>query len=145
MADEKSQGKLGTLSQYTPMKLFSEQFYRDREKIHLDLHKYNEHCCNLFCTLYYNRLKYLCKTVLNCIVNFAEWNDHKTGYDDCILLYYWIYDTLAKYFVSNNIISMNHTFGSVERIWNNLVNDYKEKTYYEKCKPLFKEILNYDD
>ncbi|SBS95389.1 PIR Superfamily Protein [Plasmodium ovale curtisi] len=127
------------------MKLFSERFYQDRENFHLYLHKYNKHCNNIFATLYYSRLKYLCKRVLNYIENFAEWNDNKTGYDDCILLYYWIYITLAKYFGSNNIISMNHAFDCIERIWSNLVNYYKEKSYYEKCKPLFKEIVNHDD
>ncbi|SBT54935.1 PIR Superfamily Protein [Plasmodium ovale wallikeri] len=70
--------------------------------------------------------------------------ENKSGFDDCMLLNYWIYDRVAYYF-DNNISDINKYFDSVQYIWHYLITNKKEKSYYNKCNPLFKEILNYNE
>ncbi|SBS82457.1 PIR Superfamily Protein [Plasmodium ovale curtisi] len=61
-----------------------------------------------------------------------------------MLLNYWLYDKLSEYFVNDeNYIDI--AYASIEYIWSNLVTNPSESSYYQKCKPLFKEILNHKE
>ncbi|SBT02972.1 PIR Superfamily Protein [Plasmodium ovale curtisi] len=62
------------------------------------------------------------------------------------------YSSLIKYRSHCNAVvfpknrnHINKAFGSLQYIWHYIITDKKEKSYYNKCKPLFEEILNYND
>ncbi|SBT01747.1 PIR Superfamily Protein, partial [Plasmodium ovale curtisi] len=126
------------------MELFSERFYQDREILNVHLQKYNTKCSKIYSPKESAHMQYLCKIVLKYLEESTKWEKNKTEYDDCILLNYWLYDKLTKYFVHDKSY-INFAYGSIETIWSNLVTDIKERSYYNKCKPLFREILIHDN
>ncbi|SBT51530.1 PIR Superfamily Protein [Plasmodium ovale wallikeri] len=89
-------------------------------------------------------LKDLCKRVLKYLEQSTKWEENISEYDDFILLNYWLYDKISRYFVHDkNYIDI--AFASLQRIWSNLLNDSYESSYYNKYKPLFNKILNHND
>ncbi|EDL42680.1 variable surface protein Vir4, putative [Plasmodium vivax] len=90
-------------------------------------------------------MKNLCKKVLKYLEHSSTWKEYSTGQDECMLLNYWIYDNLSSYYGNDNTEKINIAFSALQLIWSYLVTDSREKSYYNKCKPLFNELLNYDD
>ncbi|SBT01190.1 PIR protein [Plasmodium ovale] len=87
----------------------------------------------------------ICERVLKYLKNksFAS-PDGKYEYDDCILLNYWLYGALVKIFGKDNISQIASAFGNLQVLWNDLIEDPKNDSYYRKCKPNF-TIVNYMD
>ncbi|SBS89629.1 PIR Superfamily Protein [Plasmodium ovale curtisi] len=134
------------LSGYTPKELYSEQFYQNRNIPNFKLQKYGRQCNNIYALKKKNHMIYLCKIVLQYLEQSAQWkeNGNQNEYDECILLNYWLYDELYKEFFHEKSYT-NIAYGNIETKWATLINDPHEKSYNNKCKPLFKEILNHDD
>ncbi|SBT73321.1 PIR protein [Plasmodium ovale] len=135
---------LAKLFGYTPKELYSEHFYQERELPYLDLHNYSIHCNEVIVKGEKGHVRDLCKRVLKYLKESRKYQKPTSGYDECILLNYWIYDDLDKYY-KHNTENMNIAYAGIEKIWNNLVNDSYQRSYYQKCVPLFKSILDHDD
>ncbi|KNA01595.1 hypothetical protein PVNG_06376, partial [Plasmodium vivax North Korean] len=114
-----------------------------REFTLLDLHKYSNHCNKIKVKYGIGHVKNLCKKVLKYLEQSTIWKENSTGYDECKLLNYWIYDKLASYY--GNTDDMKIAFSALQLIWGYLVIDSSKNSYFNKCKPLFDELLNYDD
>ncbi|SBS94390.1 PIR Superfamily Protein, partial [Plasmodium ovale curtisi] len=123
--------------------LFSEIFYQNREIYYPDLYKYSGYCNKIASPKEKNRMKGLCKKVLKYLEISKEWKKNESAYDECILLNYWIYDTLDKYF-NHDTDDMNVAFGTLQFIWDPLTKDYNSTSFYKKCIPLF-DMLKYKD
>ncbi|SBT56634.1 PIR Superfamily Protein [Plasmodium ovale wallikeri] len=130
---------------YTPKELYSERFYQERELPYNDLYKYKTHCNSIIVSDQKNHMKDLCKRVLKYLEQSEKWKENTNGYDQCILLNYWIYDKIAYYFGHHNTENINIAFSALKLIWYYLVNEPKEGSYYKKCQPLFDKILKHDD
>ncbi|SBT84252.1 PIR protein [Plasmodium ovale] len=124
--------------------LISEKFYDAMNNDSLDLSKYDHECNNIRLSTKKNEVKTLCKKVLKYLEESEEWEENKSGYDDCILLNYWLYYKLSEYFVDNKDY-INFAYASIENIWSNLVKYGYKTSYYKKCKPLYLNILIHDD
>ncbi|SBT56516.1 PIR Superfamily Protein [Plasmodium ovale wallikeri] len=131
---------------YTPKELNSERFYQDREISYSDLHNYGKQCDSIIARKQISHMKHLCKIIIKYLEESAQWkeNDSENEYDECILLNYWLHDKLSKAFVHEKSY-INIAYGNIETIWANLVNDRRETSYHNKCKPLYNKILKYDD
>ncbi|SBS93679.1 PIR protein [Plasmodium ovale] len=127
-----------------PKELFSEIFYQNREIDIFELYKYSQHCKKKIFPKQNTRMKTLCEKVLRYLEKSSVWQKNKSEYDECILLNYWIYDTLDRHF-DHNTEDMNHAFGTLQLIWGHLVDNRKYRAFYKKCEPLFNEILNHND
>ncbi|SBS91846.1 PIR Superfamily Protein [Plasmodium ovale curtisi] len=132
------------LSEYTPKELYSELFYRNREIPYSGLHNHGEPCNKIYAQRQRGHMIYLCKIVLKYLEQSTQWEENKSEFDDCMLLNYWLYDKLSKYFVHDKDY-IKIAYANIENIWSNLVNDSHKISYYKKCKPLFNEILKYDN
>ncbi|SBT84012.1 PIR protein, partial [Plasmodium ovale] len=144
---------MSTQSEYTQIlkffghsskELFSERFYDALKNDYFELYKYNQICQGIYGNKKISEMKKLCKKVLKYLEKSSAWKENKSGFDDCILLNFWVYDELTKYF-AHDTSYINKAFGTIQFIWGNLIKDSKYASYYNKCKPLFKEILNYQD
>ncbi|SBS91393.1 PIR Superfamily Protein [Plasmodium ovale curtisi] len=144
MADGKHHGENEELSGYTPEELNSERFYRNRKIPNLNLQKYGSHCNNIYAPKQNSHMIYLCKIVLQYLEQSTQWEENKNEYDECILLNYWLYDELSKTF-AHKPSYVNNAYANIQAKWGSLVKDRHEKLYNNKCKPLFKEILDHDE
>ncbi|SBT83129.1 PIR protein [Plasmodium ovale] len=125
------------------MELFSERFYQDRERLYTDLDKYNIHCDKIIGNKERTHMLDLCKRVLKYLDQSNEWKENENEYDECILLNYSLYDKISKYF-SKDEEYIDIAYGTIQGIWNNLVLDSNQRSYYNKCRPLF-DMLKYND
>ncbi|SBS89180.1 PIR protein [Plasmodium ovale] len=125
--------------------LFSEQFYQDREYDQYNLSEYNNLCKELFAPKHTSRMLKLCKRIVKYLDKYSFRNDDISLQQDCILLNYWVYDMLTRIFGADNQTDIRNAFGNLQYIWSYLVKDQYKTSYYKKCKPLFNEILNFDD
>ncbi|SBT73316.1 Plasmodium vivax Vir protein, putative, partial [Plasmodium ovale] len=145
MASGDSQNEFGHLFGKTPKELFSEIFYQKRETDVSQLNKYKEHCDSIiFLPQKIGYMKHICKKILKYLEHSEQWVENKSVYDECILLNYWVYDTLDKYF-NHNTDDTKKAFGTLQLKWSYLIDDSSKTAFYKKCKPLFKEILDYHD
>ncbi|SBS91604.1 PIR protein [Plasmodium ovale] len=144
MVDSKQHEETGGLFGYPPKELYSDKFYQDRELFYSDLIKYSKHCNNIYGEKQRTRLKDLCKRVLKYLEQSTKWEENKNEYDECILLNYWLYDKISKYF-ANDKDYIDIAYGSIQGIWRTLVDDSYQVSYYKKCKPLFEKILKHSD
>ncbi|SBT01428.1 PIR protein [Plasmodium ovale] len=144
MASEFDYRKILKIFGHSSKELFSEKFYEALDNDYSGISKHRQHCRDIFGNKKKNKMKKLCERVLKYLEKSSKWNANKTGYDDCVLLNFWVYNTIAKYF-SQDTSYINIAFSSIEKIWKYLVDDPYKEYFYQKCKPLFKENLNYDD
>ncbi|KMZ88900.1 hypothetical protein PVBG_05829 [Plasmodium vivax Brazil I] len=86
----------------------------------------------------------LCKKVLKYLDQSKEWKENENGYDECVLFNYWIYDQLAGYF-SDDLSNIKIAFSGLQLIWEYLTDNSNNSSFYKKCKPMFKKILDHDD
>ncbi|SBS93683.1 PIR Superfamily Protein [Plasmodium ovale curtisi] len=129
---------------YSLKELYSERFYQQREFDELYLNEYSKYCNDIASPKKKNNMKRICKKVLKYLDKSKEYKKNESEYDECILLNYWVYDTLDKYF-NHNIEDMKVAFGTLQYIWTPLTESSNSPSFYKKCKPLFEQILHYDD
>ncbi|SBT01566.1 PIR Superfamily Protein [Plasmodium ovale curtisi] len=145
MAGGDTDTKFATLLGYSLSDLPSERFYQNREYGNLGLNKYSAHCNSITYPKQNGHMRNVCKKILKYLEKSEKWKKNASEYDECILLNYWVYDKLAYYFGSGETLDMKNAFGSLQFIWSYLIDDSKNPTYYNKCKPLFREILDHHD
>ncbi|SBT02083.1 PIR Superfamily Protein [Plasmodium ovale curtisi] len=144
MASGDSQNEFGYLFGETQKELFSEKFYQKRETDVLQLNKYKEHCDDIiFFPQKIGYMKYICKKILKYLEHSEQWEENKSVYDECILLNYWVYDTLNTYF-NHNTDDTNDAFGTLQLKWSYLIDDSSKKDFYKKCKPLYDMFKHHD-
>ncbi|SBT00925.1 PIR Superfamily Protein [Plasmodium ovale curtisi] len=143
MAAGKPHRGLAKLLGYTPKELFSEIFYQDREIDIMELNQYSEHCNDIKFPKKIGQMKYLCKQILRYLEHSEKWEQNKSVYDECILLNYWVYDTLDKYF-NHDSDYMNKAFGTLQLKWSYLIKDSTKQSFYNKCEPLFDMFKHHD-
>ncbi|CAG9483630.1 unnamed protein product [Plasmodium vivax] len=116
--------------------LFSEKFY-DQLNYDIDnLNDYNKECDKLNEPYNTPGVKKICKQVLKFLKTKAFRLDHEDSVrDDCVLLNYWIYEKLYKYYSPTDSTKVPHAFGSLLPKWYELVQDESNESYYKKCKP----------
>ncbi|SBT02968.1 PIR Superfamily Protein [Plasmodium ovale curtisi] len=120
-------------------------FYNNIKKNHSDLSGYSEQCDTNSVNNYKEEAKQICKNILRYLDKYAASIDNKTEYDVCILLNYWIYDTLTEILGSENTSKkINLAFGSLQWMWNYPVDALKRTAYYNKCQPNF-DIVKHED
>ncbi|SBT02594.1 PIR protein [Plasmodium ovale] len=129
---------------YSRKELFSERFYQERDIDISELSKYSKHCDVKVANQYKEYVNEICKKVLKYLEKSEKWEKNESKYDECILLNYWVYDMLDKYF-HQNTEQMDISFSGLQYIWGHLTDDSRKTSYYNKCRPLFKEILKYND
>ncbi|SBT54858.1 PIR Superfamily Protein [Plasmodium ovale wallikeri] len=145
MASGDPDTQFATLLGYSLSDLPSERFYQNREYGNLGLNKYGAHCNSITYPKQNGHMRNVCKKILKYLEQSEKWKKNVSEYDECILLNYWVYDKLAYYFGAGQTLDMKNAFGSLQLIWGYLVDDSKKPNYYNKCKPLFREILDYSD
>ncbi|SBT57107.1 PIR Superfamily Protein [Plasmodium ovale wallikeri] len=128
----------------TETELFTEKFYQNREFDILELHNYGQHCKKELFPKQKTHMKILCEKVLKYLEKSPIWKKNDSVYDECWLLNYWIYDKLDNYFYHNKE-DMDLAFGTLQLIWFPLIENSNNRSFYKKCKPLFKEILDHHD
>ncbi|SBT74524.1 Plasmodium vivax Vir protein, putative, partial [Plasmodium ovale] len=143
MAAGTSDAGLTYLFGETPKELFSEKFYQKRNVDILELNKYKDYCNDINFPKKIGQMKYLCKQILRYLEHSEQWEENKSVYDECILLNYWVYDTLDKYF-NHNTDDTNNAFGTLQLKWSYLIDDSSKTTFYKKCKPLYDMFKHHD-
>ncbi|SBT02279.1 PIR Superfamily Protein [Plasmodium ovale curtisi] len=143
MADVDPDKGLARLFGFSPKELDSERFYQNRELPYTDLYKYGTECNKILVKGQTNRMKDLCKRVLKYLEKSKIWKKNESGYDECILLNYWVYDKIDKYY-NNKTDDMDTAFSGLQLIWSYLVEDKHNNSYFNKCMPLF-EMFKHND
>ncbi|SBT01058.1 PIR Superfamily Protein [Plasmodium ovale curtisi] len=115
--------------------LFSEQFYDALNYDYFGLEKYRDKCKKAYTSDKRIRSKKICEKILRHLENSTIWNDENSGYDVCILLNYWVYDTLTALFGADNNAKIVAAFGKLQPIWNELIADDKQPAFFNKCAP----------
>ncbi|SBS92146.1 PIR protein [Plasmodium ovale] len=145
MVDGKPGEETGGLSGMYLVDLPSEKFYNDMKKDYPDLSKYSQQCDSKSVYNNKNEAKLICEKILRYLDTYAVWIDKNSGYDVCILLNYWIYDTLAHIFgVENTSNNINTTYSSLQYMWTYPTPELAKTNYYKKCVPNF-NIFKYID
>ncbi|SBT74191.1 Plasmodium vivax Vir protein, putative [Plasmodium ovale] len=136
---------LGNLFGISSSDLFSERFYYALNNDFFDLPKYHDLCNKVEDYTGTIKSKRVCERVLKYLKtkSFAS-SDGNSEYPDCILLNYWLYDTLVKIFGKDDIRHIAAAFGNLQILWNELIEDPNNDSYYRKCKPNF-SIVNHND
>ncbi|SBT02990.1 PIR Superfamily Protein [Plasmodium ovale curtisi] len=131
-------------TRYSRKELFSERFYQERDIDTLNLSNYSKQCDVTVAIQYKQYVNEICEKVLKFLEKSEKWEKKESGYDECILLNYWVYDLLDKYF-NHDTTQMNIAFSGLQNVWGHLIDDRRYAHYYHKCKPLFNDIINYND
>ncbi|KMZ77366.1 hypothetical protein PVIIG_05761, partial [Plasmodium vivax India VII] len=120
-------------------------FYDKLNKSDKDLDNYTDKCNKLCRKNNFFKSKRLCSIILRFLEGTNRTSDKKdSDYDDCILFNYWIYDGLSRKFNYNYNIKVYHEFAEIQRVWNELIQDASQITYFDKCKP-DNSIVNQQD
>ncbi|SBS89843.1 PIR Superfamily Protein [Plasmodium ovale curtisi] len=124
----------------------SKLFYNDMKKNYEDLSKYSQKCEQIIVNNKQDELKEICKKYLRYLENnYTLWNKVTSGYDVCILLNYWIYDTLTGLFGSEDSSGIiNVAFGNLQLVGGYLDVDSTKKPFYDRCKPNY-EMFRHKD
>ncbi|SBS91611.1 PIR Superfamily Protein [Plasmodium ovale curtisi] len=146
MAAERSHGGPGEFSEMYLSALPSKKFYNDMTKNYEDLSNYSQQCEQIIVSKNNNEVKEICKKYLRYLEkNYTLWNKVISGYDVCILLNYWIYDTLTGiYGPENNSDIINIAFSNLQLVLGYLNVDSTKKSFYERCKPNY-EMFKHKD
>ncbi|SBT84684.1 PIR protein [Plasmodium ovale] len=145
MEREGSQGGLVELSQTYSSNLPSKIFYNDMQKEYPDLSKYSKQCDINIVDKNIDDIKNICKRILRYLENNRLLIDNKTQYDVCVLLNYWIHDTLTEILGPvNTSDDINSAFYILDQIWKHPNEHLKITNYYNKCQPNF-DIFKNDD
>ncbi|SBS90671.1 PIR protein [Plasmodium ovale] len=115
--------------------LFSERFYEDLKNDYNYPHINRTICKDVYD--YDRRIssRRICEKVLKYLENSPIWDDKNSEYDVCILLNYWIYDTLARIFGDDNAPLLGATFGKLHSLWNELIENENEPKFFKNCAP----------
>ncbi|SBS89910.1 PIR protein [Plasmodium ovale] len=126
---------IGRLFGKSSKELFSERFYDDLKNDYIYPREYREKCKKIYD--YDKRIsnRRICEKVLKYLENSPVWDDKNSEYDVCILLNYWVYDTLARIFDDDNTTKLATTFGKLHPLWNELIENKKEPKFHKKCAP----------
>ncbi|SBT01757.1 PIR Superfamily Protein [Plasmodium ovale curtisi] len=114
--------------------LFSERFYESMKYDYSNLSQYREQCNKVYDSTSGIRSKWICEKILRHLENSTVRDEENSEYDTCILLNYWVYDTLASTFGDNNP-KLVTTFGKLQPLWNQLNENQNEPKFYKKCAP----------
>ncbi|SBT51517.1 PIR Superfamily Protein [Plasmodium ovale wallikeri] len=114
--------------------LFSERFYESMKYDYLNLSQYREKCKEVYASVSGIRSKRVCEKILRQLENSSVRDEENSEYDLCILLNYWVYDTLASIFGDDNS-NLAITFGKLQPLWNQINENEKEPKFYKKCAP----------
>ncbi|SBT32455.1 PIR Superfamily Protein [Plasmodium ovale wallikeri] len=130
---------------FSSSELFSQRFYDDLNYNSFYLPDYRDLCKKVKDYKGTINNRRICERVLKYLKTKSIASpDGKYEYDDCILLNYWLYGELVKIFGKDNISQIASAFGNLQVIWNELIEDPKNDSYYRKCKPN-SNIVNYND
>ncbi|SBT02745.1 PIR Superfamily Protein [Plasmodium ovale curtisi] len=127
--------RIGKIFGYSISYLPSERFYQDLKNDYTGLSKYRQKCKEVYALEGRMRNKSICEKILRYLENSEIWKDDDSEYDVCILLNYWIYDTLARIFGADNHSAIVSAFGKLQPLWNELIENEKEPKFYKKCAP----------
>ncbi|SBT00179.1 PIR Superfamily Protein [Plasmodium ovale curtisi] len=122
----------------------SERFYDELNNNYFDLWKHNSKCAEVYKIHKKIRNKKICEKILRHLENSTVSNNDNSGYDDCLLLKYWIYSVLEDIFGSEDTSHIGNAFAGVQYIWNYIVEYPNSKPYNKKCKQHF-DVFDYDD
>ncbi|CAG9473033.1 unnamed protein product [Plasmodium vivax] len=136
----------GKFSQYfieRELWLPSDKFYQKLDLSDEDVRKYYEQCTSLKSIKEKIALRRPCALVLNYLANtYKKLENENSAYDECILLNYWIYGKIYEQYkvLNKSVIS----FGELQRLWNNVIEDPSKKSNNHKCKPDFHIVMKDD-
>ncbi|SCA81785.1 VIR protein [Plasmodium vivax] len=118
--------------------LTSDSFYYKLNHDEKYLELYDSECDSLLSGKQHFTYKRLCKILLRFLKSSSKLSDKDDStYDDCILFNYWMYNEVArrnKYDYRSKVV---RAFGELQTMWNSLIDDPLNTSYYDKCKPDF--------
>ncbi|KMZ89403.1 hypothetical protein PVBG_05914 [Plasmodium vivax Brazil I] len=131
----------------TSNELFSGQFYNYLNNID-NLLEYYEDCSSLVSISSRSNkgsLRILCAQLLKYLkTTYTTLKIKELTYDPCILLNYWVYNRLVNIFGSDVPSTIAPTFATLQQIWNSFVEKQSDKSFYNKCIPNDKIIMQSD-
>ncbi|SCA48148.1 PIR protein [Plasmodium ovale] len=114
----------------------TEKFYNDMKKEYSDLSKYNQSCETNIVHKNITDIENICKRILRYLDNNTVSSDNDSGYNVCLLLNYWIYDSLIDVLGSENTLeNINSAFEVIQMMWKHPTHKLKIRNYYNKCEP----------
>ncbi|SCA59831.1 Plasmodium vivax Vir protein, putative [Plasmodium vivax] len=135
------EGQLNILSIGLPL----DSFYNNLNFNDKDLESFYSECESLYSKNKYFKHKRLCSILLRFLkVSSTITENINSAYDDCILFNYWMYGELSKKHINKDSNNLVHAFAELQSIWNSLIENESNKSYYDKCKPDF-DIPKQDD
>ncbi|CAG9474525.1 unnamed protein product [Plasmodium vivax] len=123
--------------------LNSEKFYKQVDDIK-GFSEYFEDCKSLTSLPNGQRVKRICAKLLKYLKTYSFSRNNDNEYDFCILLNYWVYNSLNLTLQSRNSSLIFLAFGNIELIWNSFIEDKLNKPENETCEPNHNIVL-YDD
>ncbi|SCA60720.1 Plasmodium vivax Vir protein, putative [Plasmodium vivax] len=138
-------GGLDTLVDALSFPLPLDIFYNKLNHSDTDLANYTSKCKKLCSNNRYFRNITLCSIILRFLEGTDRTSDKKeSDYDDCLLFNYWIYDRLSLRFNYNYNPRVYHEFAEIQQVWNDLIQDSSQESYFGKCNP-DNSIVNQND
>ncbi|CAG9484400.1 unnamed protein product [Plasmodium vivax] len=118
--------------------LTSERFYYRLNHDDQNLEDHDSECRSLLSKKGLHKYNRICKKLLKFLKYSNAISDKEDStYDDCILFNYWMYNEIAQRNNYDYTKKVNPVFGDLQFIWNSLIIDKSNESYFNKCKPDF--------
>ncbi|KMZ88467.1 hypothetical protein PVBG_05425 [Plasmodium vivax Brazil I] len=119
--------------------LNSENYY-DKLDNTTEFSKYFPLCNKLITYPNGRKVKIICAKLLKYLITNKILRSKDNEYDFCILLNYWVFNSLNLIFQSKYNSYIYRAFGDIELIWNSFIEDNLKETKNETCTAISKLI-----